>query len=272
MGIIAGDVMVKTATVASYYDQVTRWFLAGGVSRRLRAIHRAVYLVEYVHVSPHDTVHELLVHVLQAHSITGAVADIGCGVGASMDYVAQRLGATVSVSGVTISTLQAHIAHRDAVIVASFDHLPYADASVAAVWAIESYAHSTSPATFWSEVARVLKPGGLCILCDDMRATAQASPYIDGFQHGWIVPNIATRTVHSRYAADVNMHELHARDLSEGLRIRVLPDVLTMALIEFLPRVQHCMVVRSLIGSIALQTCYQRGQMRYQFMVYQKHA
>jgi len=63
-------------------------------------------------------------------------------------------------------------------------------------------------------------------------------------------------------------------DLTAGLTIRALPDWLAKWIVQHvLPRVSLSLFLRSMIGSMALQQCYQQQIMRYEFLVFEKqHA
>lgn len=268
--------MTHTVEVAQYYDRLTKWFLRTGLTKRTGAIHRVVRLPAHtdIETTDGDAVHALLVRELNALPALDAVADLGCGVGASMRAVAKAVAASTHVSGITISAIQAAHVPVGSVLVASFDALPYADTSLNAVWAIESFAHARNPAQFFAEVARVLRPGGRCIICDDMRVSAQISPFVQAFQQGWMVPNIATVEQHQYHAHAAGMVLCNRIDLTAGLTIRALPGRLATWIVQqVLPRVSSSLFLRSMIGSMALQQCYQQQVMRYEFLVFEKpHA
>jgi len=268
--------VTHTVEVAQYYDRLTKWFLRTGLTKRTGAIHRVVRLPPHIDIETTygDAVHALLVRELNALPALDAVADLGCGVGASMRAVAAAVATSTHVSGITISAIQAAHVPVGSVLVASFDALPYADASLNAVWAIESFAHARNPAYFFVEAARVLRPGGRCIICDDMRVSAHMSPYIHAFQQGWMVPNIATVEQHQHHAQGAGLVLCKRIDLTAGLTIRALPDWLAKWIVQLvLPRVSLSLFLRSMIGSMALQQCYQQQIMRYEFLVFEKqHA
>ena len=265
--------MSHTVDVAHYYDRLTSLFQRAGFTKRTGAIHRVVKPLVDLHLdgATQDTIHALVIRELSALPACDAVADLGCGVGASMQAVVMALTPSTHVSGITISPVQATTVQFGSVFVASFDALPYADASLAAVWAIESFAHCHNPARFFAEVARVLRPGGLCMICDDMLAPNHVSPFIAAFQNGWMVPNIATCDTHQQQATLAGLRLSKRIDLSDGLTIRALPDMLAQWIVDaVLPRVRTHLFLRSMIGSMALQQCYKHRAMRYEFVVFEK--
>lgn len=241
-----------------------------GMTRRAGAIHRAIVLPELYQGSPDDTVHHLLMRVITDRPDVHAVADLGCGVGATMRYVLRQSASNMHVTGITISPVQAQVADDVTVAVASFEALPFAHETLDVVWAIESFAHSTQPEQFFTEVARVLASGGLCVVCDDMRVHATQSTMLAAFQRGWIVPNIDSLDVHCRRAAAAGLQLVSQIDLTAGMRIHALPSWLATLCVRLFPIEAQPMFVRSVLGSMALQQCYAAGIMQYQFVVFQK--
>jgi ubiquinone/menaquinone biosynthesis C-methylase UbiE len=200
-----------------------------------------------------------------------SVADLGCGVGASLVAVSRMVGSDIHVSGITISAIQAAMIRTHAVTVASFEDLPYADASLDAVWAIESFAHSQRPDRFFAEVARVLRPNGICIICDDMRTTTVTSLFVDSFVHGWMVPNIDNVDTHILRAQSHGLLVRANRDLTHGLSLYSLPESFAQRLMSFLRLIMpNTLFLRSMIGSWALQQCYAANLMSYRFVVFEK--
>ena len=266
--------MSKTNDVPAYYDRLTQLFLRFGITKRAGAIHRAVRLSEFPDISPDDTVHVLIADTLRQLPQCATVADLGCGVGASMVAVSRLLGDAVQCSGITISHAQAEVIRSHPVTVASYDNLPYADASLDAVWAIESFAHSHNPSRFFAEVARVLRPHGICIICDDMRTSTDDSVFVDVFKYGWMVPNVNTSMHHATHAHAHGLVLRTIRDLTPGVTIYALPTGVAQLFFAYLhKKLPRQMVVRSMLGSWALQQCYAAQQMAYQFIIFEKkHA
>ncbi|CAF3857008.1 unnamed protein product [Rotaria sp. Silwood1] len=92
------------------------------------------------------------------------VLDIGCGVGGPLRRIAHLSGA--HITGITISPYQVQRARTIGVpancefIQGDFMNLPFEDNSFDHVYAIESICHAPEKSKCFSEVFRVLKPGG----------------------------------------------------------------------------------------------------------------
>ena len=99
-----------------------------------------------------------------------AVCDIGCGYGASAEYLAQRYA--VHVTGLTLSAAQARIGQArtpagGTIAILQRDWLDnhLGDAAFDCAYAIESSEHMVDKAGFFTEAMRVLRPGGRLVVC-----------------------------------------------------------------------------------------------------------
>jgi tocopherol O-methyltransferase len=113
------------------------------------------------------------------------ILDVGCGIGGSSLYLAQKFGA--KVTGITLSPVQADRAKERARYIgmqekATFQvanalDMPFDDNSFDLLWSLESGEHMPDKAKFLQECYRVLKPGGKMIFvtwCH--RPTTAANP------------------------------------------------------------------------------------------------
>jgi tocopherol O-methyltransferase len=99
------------------------------------------------------------------------ILDVGCGIGGSSLYLAEKFGAMVT--GITLSPVQANRAKERSIAlglqaktdfqVANALDMPFADDSFDLVWSLESGEHMPDKVKFLQECYRVLKPGGKLI-------------------------------------------------------------------------------------------------------------
>lgn len=100
------------------------------------------------------------------------IIDIGCGIGGSSLYLAEKFNA--KASGITLSPVQAQrakeraqaagLATRTQFQVGDALNIPFADNSFDLVWSLESGEHMPNKKKFLEECYRVLKPGGTFIM------------------------------------------------------------------------------------------------------------
>jgi tocopherol O-methyltransferase len=100
------------------------------------------------------------------------IIDIGCGIGGSSLYLAEKLHG--EVVGITLSPVQANraedrataagLSERATFKVANALDIPYPDNTFDLVWTLESGEHMPDKEKFLRECYRVLKPGGRMIL------------------------------------------------------------------------------------------------------------
>jgi tocopherol O-methyltransferase len=127
-----------------------------------------------------DLIEELLTwaDVTQAQN----VLDVGCGIGGSSLYLAEKFGA--QATGITLSPVQANRATERAAsagIKAEFQvsdalNQPFEDNSFDLVWSLESGEHMPDKAKFLQECYRVLKPGGTFLMATWCHRSTDTAP------------------------------------------------------------------------------------------------
>ncbi|MCF7928415.1 MAG: methyltransferase domain-containing protein [Spirochaetales bacterium] len=287
--------------VKSYYDHNTRRFLHFGDGNREQVIHRAVNLQIKNH--PFDLMRsqELLILEELKDVPAGTVVDLGCGVGASMNYIAaSRSG---SYRGITLSSTQAAVAARTLQKHSSSEEscLPevyegsyldrdlvrriLSDRKTAAAYAIESFLHCPDPAEFFSLWSSVLKPGGKLIICDDFsirpaeaeKGDTRRERLLRDFKRGWKVENLLEVKQVKELAGNYGLVPIGDRDLTPNLVlqrprdriIRFLVSVLRpMELGERLPLPWSWW--QNFLGGNALQQALLAGDLSYRFLVFRK--
>jgi len=287
--------------IRAYYDRHTAGFLTHGQGGEVGAIHRAVWgpgtttrakAFHYV-----DDLIAALVTSLPDQPAPRHLVDLGCGVGASLCYLAERL--PIRGTGVTLSPVQCRIARtriadtglsdRVRCIEGDYTTLPASVDTADLAYAIESFAHGPSPERFFAQCQRLVRPGGLLVICDDVRrpATSPAAlRAIDRFKHGWHINTLLRLDELLELARSTGFQQESIIDLSPWLELRRMRDraiALPAALIHGLRRGLH-LILRSdqtlvrhvdrryghLLGGSALQDCLARGWIGYEFVVFRR--
>ncbi|MEZ4640631.1 MAG: methyltransferase domain-containing protein [Caldilineaceae bacterium] len=274
--------------VQAYYEQNTTWF--SWVRRRNHngAIHRPVWAEGIA--TREDALNYVNAQIGQRINGSGApetVLDLGCGFGATAHFLSRRFGNQVRIVGMTISGQQARIAQQRAAdlnlpncqfLEGDFQNVPVC-AEVDVIYSIEAFAHAYAPHRYLAEVARLLKPGGRLILCDDFRRSADFSHnnrnsearWISLFQRGWHVPHLLSAVDVTHAAADHGLRLTADVDFSPYLRLRAFPSA---AIPIFEAAMQHngslTATIESVLGGFALEECIRQGWVQYRFLVFEK--
>jgi cyclopropane fatty-acyl-phospholipid synthase-like methyltransferase len=270
------------ADIRHYYDRHSASFVRFGQGRG--AIHRAVWgegtrsrdeAFHYV-----DDRIAALVRRFVSRSPEVHVVDLGCGVGASLCYLAERM--PIRGTGITLSPAQAVMARRAIdraglsgrveCVQGDYCDLPSTLARADVAYAIESFVHAPDPVRFFQQCRRLLEPGGVLVVCDDVRrddATPEAGSRIDEFMRGWHVNTLLNRDSLVRLARDAGFEHESTEDLTPLLEIDRVRDraiAAGVALLRWAPfkRARFDYI----IGGDALQTCLARGWIGYELSVF----
>lgn len=157
------------------------------------------------------------------------VLDVGCGIGGPALHLAGPLGCTVR--GVTLSARQAARANEKAQAAgvaerARFDQLDglrtgYPDGSFDVVWALESLMHIPDRAAFFTEMLRLLRPGGtLAVATWSVRHGAldagERELVRQVLQHQ-VMPDFSSLEEHEELARAAGFTEVASVDWSEAV-------------------------------------------------------
>ncbi|SFS05122.1 Methyltransferase domain-containing protein [Microbacterium sp. cf046] len=275
-----------TSRVRRYYDRNTAAFVAHGQGGSEGAIHRAVWGPgTHDRSSAFHFVEERIADVIRGRSSDAApahVVDLGCGIGASLCYLAQRL--PVRGTGITLSPTQAAIGRqrvadlglddRVTCLEGDYTDLPEGIAPADVAFAIESFIHAPDPARFFAEAGRLVRPGGALIICDDMRGDAggaAAQRTLTRFVRGWHVNALLRPADLRSLAEDAGFRHESTERLTPYLELRRPRDraiaVLTAPL-ALLPL--HWARLDPLVGGTALQTCLANGWVEYDLTVFRR--
>lgn len=288
--------------VRRYYDRHTPAFLRLGRGGAGGSIHRAVWgpgvssragAFHYVD----DLVASRARALLAERPAPLHLVDLGCGVAASLCYLAERV--PIIGTGVTLSPVQVRLAAqriRDAglsdrvrCIEGDFTALPSDIGQADLAYAVESFVHGPSPQRFFAESARILRPGGVLMLCDDVRRDAtgdEAEAVIDRFCRGWQVNSLLRREDLRILAEGAGFVVESVTDLTPWLELRRPRDralEVVAAAADWGGRVHRSMTGRPpeargrlsarfghLLGGSALQTCLARGWIGYDVAVFRR--
>ncbi len=159
------------------------------------------------------------------------ILDVGCGIGGSSLYLAERFGATVT--GITLSPVQANRATERAeaagvsaqFLVADALQMPFDDASFDLVWTLESGEHMPDKRQFLSECHRVLKPGGLLLMATwchrptppDNPLTADEQALLDKIYRVYCLPFVVSLPEYEAIAQSLNFQQLRTADWSAAV-------------------------------------------------------
>ena len=274
------------AQVRRYYDRQTSGFLAFGEGGRAGAIHRGVWgpgvrdrdgAFRFVEGQIAD-----LIRRLPPVAATPHVIDLGCGVGASLCYLAARL--PLRGTGITLSPVQAALAARrirDAGLTECIQCLegdycdlpPIVDPADLA-YAIESFVHVPIAVRFFEECRRLIRPGGTLVIVDDFKrpgSGAAASRAIEQFCRGWHINALIQPDELRTLARAAGFEHESTLDLSSYLELGRIRERVIGALI---PLVGWLPLERTpfghLAGGRALHECLAKGWIGYEMAVFRR--
>jgi SAM-dependent methyltransferase len=284
-------VIEATDDVRRYYDSNTERFERYGQGRGTGAIHRAVW-GEGVRTEPAAFEYLDQLVLLELLGIAGAfpeplhVLDLGCGVGASLVYLAER--APVIATGATLSGVQAErarrriqragLAERVRCIEADYTELPADVAPAHVAFSIEAFIHAEDTAAYFRAAARHVVPGGLLVVCDDFaspRAESTLSPEesetLDDVRRHWLAHSLVTVARAAKLAEHHGFELASDRDLTSRLELGRPRDRVIAALVALGRRLSlGGYRFRSFVGGHALQQALLSGLLEFHALVFRK--
>jgi SAM-dependent methyltransferase len=281
--------MSRTFTVdlvRRYYERHTRAFVTFGEGGPLGAMHRAVVAPETPSKAAAFRYVEDLIVAVAKPLVLGSgplhVIDLGCGVGGSLCYLAEQL--PILGIGITLSPTQATLARgriaraglsdRVTVVAGDYAVLPKAQAQADLVFAIESFVHATDAAIFVRRCARLLRPGGALVICDDFLRDGEcraARLARERFRRGWHINTLIKPAELRRLAGDEGLFHESTVDLSRHVDIGRPRDRIMATLAGPLERLPwRWPRLDPWLGGNALQQCLRRGWIGYDFVVFRR--
>ncbi len=159
-----------------------------------------------------------------------AILDVGCGIGGSSLYLAEKFNA--AATGITLSPVQANRARERAQstgVMAQFQvadalNLPFADRSFDLVWSLESGEHMPDKARFLQECYRVLKPGGTFVMATWCHRELDQSPLTPDELHQlaeiyrvYCLPYVISLSQYEQLAQNAGFETIRTADWSKAV-------------------------------------------------------
>ncbi|MDX1476590.1 MAG: methyltransferase domain-containing protein [Saprospiraceae bacterium] len=269
--------------VRDYYDDNTKLFLKLGAGGGTRSIHQPLFMrPEMSYAEAMHAQHALILHQLDPRGQPCHVLDLGCGVGASLLYLADNTREPVTFTGITLSPRQAVAGHaavrraglerRITIRVGSFLNLPADLGEVHLAFAIESLIHATDLPEVITQLSRRMAHHGRLVIFDDfLRRPAgnqREKQILHRFRNGWQGYGLCSVADFIDTAVRHGFSMLDQRDLTGYLRlnrprdrwIRLIAPVARL----LAPVSRYCTF---LVGGNARQSAYQQGLLQYMQLV-----
>jgi SAM-dependent methyltransferase len=274
--------------VRRYYDDNTRLFLSLGQGTE-GTIHRALWgpgVTDRVGAMAYvDTLVMDRLRTIEAPGRPLGVADLGCGVCASLCRIAKHM--PIQGVGITISRKQAEFAERRIeaegfagsvrCVVGDFCDLPSGLPEVDLAFGIESFVHAPNAQAFFENCARLVRPGGYLIVCDDLlggpqyRTDRRVRGWLERFRKGWLAGNLVTEEEANQLANRAGFRHVETRDLTPYIEMSRPRDYWVGALMRgfgWLPIKGNYWGM--LYGGHAGQICLKRGWVKHLFLIWQR--
>jgi tocopherol O-methyltransferase len=165
-------------------------------------------------------------------SQTSNILDVGCGIGGSSLYLAEKFNA--NATGITLSPVQAaraterakeaNLSTRCSFQVADAQAMPFADNSFDLVWSLESGEHMPDKSQFLRECYRVLKPGGKLIMVtwchrptDNSPLTTDEEKLLQDIYRVYCLPYVISLPEYEAIARQLPLQNISTADWSKSV-------------------------------------------------------
>lgn len=278
---------ITTNSVRTYYDENTNLFLKFNNSKKAQNIHRSLWTngIKTLEDALNYSNSLILQEIGSLNINSPKIADLGCGVGASLFYIFPRLQNPKPALGLTLSPVQAKLARNSSKELnlqnqilfteGDFTSVPLANESLDVIYSVEAVCHAIAPENYFKEASRLLKKCGKLILVDDYVANRQfkkhESKWLKAYIDGWYVPGVRAIEQTLEFAKQNGLKLVKNEELTAYLRLRNLPNWIASTLLflgNLLP-IKHA-ILPSMLGSMALQQCLYMKIVEYRFLVFEK--
>lgn len=288
----------KDSRVREYYDKNTQRFLKFGHGKTQFSIHRAVWGPGAAsREQAFHYVHDLLLEYIRK-LIPRRVIDLGCGVGGSMMYLAEK--SESCFIGITISRIQKDIgtslirrkklSNRCSILCRDFsdpsfiqeiDRISAEGPSLS--FCIESFVHAENSGLFFHNLSTLLRSGDVCVICDDFLIQPikdihqrRGKKLLREFTKGWRIGTLMDIPSVSKLGAENGFDLMEDMNLTQYLELNRPRDIwirIFIFLLNFIPFLKvknRSPWLDNLIGGNALQRSIQRGLVEYHFLVFKR--
>jgi cyclopropane fatty-acyl-phospholipid synthase-like methyltransferase len=190
----------------------------------------------------------------------------------------------VRATGITLSPVQAaagarrvaalSLSGRVTMLEGDFCDPPAGLAPADLAWAVEAFVHGASVDRFLAACARLVRPGGLLVLCDDFARSTPApgvARFVERFRRGWQVNAFVDVATLRARAAVAGFEHVSTTDLTPWLELGRPRD---RAIALLAPLLWHVPGAATrwgpLLGGSALQQCLARGWIAYELVVFRR--
>lgn len=183
-----------------------------------------------------DLIEELLHWGLQNQNSSplGQILDVGCGIGGSTLYLADRFNA--QATGITLSPVQAQrateraqaagLSDKTKFLVADALEMPFEANTFDLIWSLESGEHMPNKIQFLRECYRVLKPGGTLLMAtwchrpvgeNAGELTDEERYHLAEIYRVYALPYVISLPEYEAIATQLNFQNLHTADWSKAV-------------------------------------------------------
>ncbi|MBW4698299.1 MAG: methyltransferase domain-containing protein [Aphanocapsa lilacina HA4352-LM1] len=222
---------------------------------------------------------DLVVRLLDWAGIdrAGSIVDVGCGIGGSSLFLAERFGARVE--GITLSPVQCrrareracehHLEERVHFQVADAHRMPFADGRFDLVWSLESGEHMADKAQFLRECHRVLRPGGRLVFvtwcCRRGALDARDQKWLEAIYRIYHLPYILSIESYAQLLSETGFSGIRTTDWSDRVA-RFWSLVIDSALepaVLWKVIAQGPTVIKGALAMQLMRRSYARGLVRF---------
>ena len=191
-------------------------------------MHHGYYAVGQPRPNRRQAQIDLIDRLLEWGEVTSvhSLLDVGCGIGGSSLYLADRCGA--NATGITLSPVQAEraqeratergLSERASFQVADALKMPFEDNSFDLVWSLESGEHMPDKRQFLTECWRVLKPGGRLLVATwchrEGELSDQDRQHLQKIYDVYCLPYVISLHDYEAIASSLPLHQLRVDDWS----------------------------------------------------------